>query len=131
MEEEGLPGLPQLVQQAGQLRLYVTRLLSQELGYSDSGEDQRPALLLEELYLQVAALRGDLDRLSFLYEANTRTAPQRAALATARQAVDRLAYSVIAHPKVRAELLGQGGEPHEAARLWESASQAVTALDRD
>lgn len=127
--EEGLPGLPQLVQEAAQLKLHLTRLLVQELG--SGTEEQRPALLLEELYGQVASLRGDLDRLAFIYQADQRTTPQRAALALARQAVDRLAFAIISRGKIRAELTGQGGEPQEAARLWEAARQSITELDQD
>ena len=131
MTEEGLPGLPQLVQEAAHLKLHLTRILVQELGSGSSTDEQRPALLLEELYGQIASLRGDLDRLAFIYHANQRTAPQRASLASARQIVDRLAFALISKGKIRAEFTGQGGEPQEAARLWEAARQAITELQQD
>ncbi len=129
--EDGLPGLPQLVQDAAQLNMHLTRLLVQELGSGTTEDERRPALLLEELYGQIVSLRGDLDRLAFIYELNQRPAPQRTALFTARQAVDRLAFALISQGRIRDELMGLGGDPQEAARIWEAAHQAISELGHD
>jgi hypothetical protein len=129
--EDGLPGLPQLVQELSALKQHVTIQLVQELGNSGANIEQRPGLLLEELYLQIATLRRDLDRLCHIFSANNRSSADQNDVALARQAVDRLATAVMTNGKVRAELLGQGGDPQEAARLWESARVGVLDIGRE
>ncbi|MBT9586550.1 hypothetical protein IV102_24615 [bacterium] len=128
--EEGLPGLPQLVQEAGQLKMQLTKVLVNELGSGSATDEQRPALLLEEFYGQVSGLRADLDRLAFIYQANQRDSAQRTALMAARKAVDRLAFALISQSKIRGEFTGLGGEPQEAARMWESVHQAIMELEQ-
>lgn len=129
--EDGLPGLPQLVQELSVIKQHVTHQLVQELGNSGANVEQRPGLLLEELYLQLASLRRDLDRLSHIFTANGRGAADQNDVTLARHAVDRLAMAVISNPKVRAELLGQGGDPQETARLWESARVGVLDIGKE
>lgn len=113
------------------LKQHVTQQLVQELGNSGANIEQRPGLLLEQMYLQLSTLRRDLDRLQHIYMANSRSAVDQQDVLTARQAVDRLASAVMSNPKVRAELLGQGGDPQEAGRLWESARVGVLDIGSD